>query len=491
MLAPISCAVLIVAAIVFGGGTRHGFLGDVIVQVAALPAVVAICLRWRAVLSAASVTVLLFLGLWAVLAVVQLLPWPVARASIAGGLRGADELLASHRFVSLTPEATAASLLYAVEPLAAFLLMSELSVRHRRLALNLILALGVVSLIVGLTQVVQGPESPLRFFAFTNPTDAVGFFANRNHFAALLFACLVIALVWLVSSIRALLRPGALATSALLWACTAFGLLVALVAGLVYARSRAGMILAMLALAIGYLIVETNPRADRRSLKGPKRLTAIVIGGVAFGAVQGGLYRILSRFEADPLDDLRLRLARTTIEAIPTLLPFGTGLGSFVPVYAVLEKAEDATSVFANRAHNDVLELVLETGLIGLVMIVMFLGWFAARTVAAWRRGTPLDADHKVLCRMASLIVGLLILHSIVDYPLRTGAMATIFAVCCGILAFPPRLDETETAPRNGPSGRAGEPRDAPAAPIAKPREFQPWTSDRPWPTDDQGPKSS
>jgi len=482
MLAPISCAILVVAAILFGGGTRHGFIGDALVQLAALPAIATICLRWRSIRDSASVAVLLFLGLWAALAVVQLLAWPVPRTA-TGGLTGLGDLLAAHRNVSLTPAATAASLLYAIVPVAAFLITSELSVRQRRLALNLILALALVSLIVGLAQMAQGPESALRFFTFTNPMDAVGFFANRNHFAALLYVSLVIALVWLVASIRASLRPGAVATSAVLWACAAFGLLVALLSGLVYTRSRAGLILAMLALAIGYLMIATHLAAGRHTPRGPKRLTAIVIGIAAFVAVQGGLYRILSRFEADPLDDLRLPLARTTLEAIPALLPFGTGLGSFVPVYAALEKAEDATTVFANRAHNDVLEIVLETGLIGLVMIVLFLAWYAVRTVAAWRRGSASpDDEQRALSRMASLIVGLLVLHSIVDYPLRTGAMATIFGLCCGILAFPPRLDET------GPDQRetAREPPHAHAAPISKPREFRPWTGDRPWPA--QGP---
>jgi hypothetical protein len=37
-----------------------------------------------------------------------------------------------------------------------------------------------------LLQVAQGPRL-LRLFAVTNLSEAVGFFANRNHFAALLF----------------------------------------------------------------------------------------------------------------------------------------------------------------------------------------------------------------------------------------------------------------------------------------------------------------
>jgi hypothetical protein len=37
----------------------------------------------------------------------------------------------------------------------------------------------------------------------------------------------------------------------------------------------------------------------------------------------------------------------------------------------------------------------------------------------------------------ASLVIGLLLAHSLVDYPLRTTAMSVIFGLACGILAAP------------------------------------------------------
>lgn len=42
----------------------------------------------------------------------------------------------------------------------------------------------------------KGLMSSLRFFEYTNPTEAVGFFANRNHFAALLYTVMLFAAVW-------------------------------------------------------------------------------------------------------------------------------------------------------------------------------------------------------------------------------------------------------------------------------------------------------
>ena len=146
------------------------------------------------------------------------------------------------------------------------------------------------------------------------------------------------------------------------------------------ARSRAGVFLAMVAL-IGIIFMVLRQRKDREDAPIRSRLTVgrmsiiAVVFSVVFAA-QFGLDIMLTRFEGDPLEDLRVPLAGTTFEAALRSLPFGTGLGSFVPVYAVVEKESDVFAGFANRAHNDLAEILLETGLFGLVLLVAFLAWY-------------------------------------------------------------------------------------------------------------------
>jgi hypothetical protein len=78
-------------------------------------------------------------------------------------------------------------------------------------------------------------------------------------------------------------------------------------------------------------------------------------------AVQYALYRILQRFSGDPLEDARIVFARTTNAGAKAYMPFGSGMGTFVSVYAALEKPGDTmVDTYANRAHNDVIELWLE-----------------------------------------------------------------------------------------------------------------------------------
>ena len=96
-------------------------------------------------------------------------------------------------------------------------------------------------------------------------------------------------------------------------------------------------------LAAIVLMVITHGRGHRtRQTTDPKiGIGRIALAVALFATVfvlQFGLGRLLTRFEGDPADDLRIPLNITTFETAFKAMPFGTGLGSFVPVYATLEK---------------------------------------------------------------------------------------------------------------------------------------------------------
>jgi O-antigen ligase len=158
-------------------------------------------------------------------------------------------------------------------------------------------------------------------------------------------------------------------------------------------------------------------------------------------AVQFTLYRVMERFLAvDPMEDTRVLIARITIEAAKAYMPFGSGMGTFVPVYAMYEKPQDAmVNVYANHAHDDVLELWLETGVVGIVLMGVFMTWLVLRSINVWRRA-PLGGREidRSLARAGTLIIGLLVAHSFLDYPLRTDAMMAIMAFACALLIEPP-----------------------------------------------------
>jgi O-antigen ligase len=182
-------------------------------------------------------------------------------------------------------------------------------------------------------------------------------------------------------------------------------------------------------------------------------------------------------------------------------MPFGSGMGTFAPVYALFEKPQDALlEIYANRAHNDMLELMLEAGVAGFGLTIIFIAWLATLSVKVWARPDHrLDEVDISLARAATLVVGLLIAHSIVDYPLRTGAVMGILAFACGLLVEPLRVDDKSSAPykqgwarRPSARGESVPAREAVQRPSmrlfpadAEPQqEGQRWGEDVKWPTE-------
>src|SRR5581483_9726291 len=100
---------------------------------------------------------------------------------------------------------------------------------------------------------------------------------------------------------------------------------------------------------------------------------------------------------------------------------------------------------YVNHAHDDYLETWLELGWPGLALIAAFLAWWLVSVVRIGRNGRDDDAS---LATAGAVVVGLLLAHSAVDYPLRTPALATLFALGCGLMVPPSSRKRGLPAPR-------------------------------------------
>jgi O-antigen ligase len=446
-----ACMSMLVASLLFGGGTKAGFLSDVVLELVAIPAFLIaltslIDLPLKASTSGTRWALLLCLsiGIMPLLQLVPLPSWIWTRLPSRENVEAVFNLLGGYlpwMPISVLSNATWVSFLSLLAPMAIFLAVVQLSYLERRQLTMVIVAMGVISSFIGLMQVAQGPSSPLRFFAFTNTMEAVGFFANRNHFAALLYSALPFAAAWAIdvafkSGSWADLKRFAAKTVVVLAACSI--VLIVLIAGETVARSRAGLFLTIVALAGAFALVFTDRRSASSGVTPSKLLVGVVLLAATF-AVQFALYRILDRFAVDPMEDARIPFAHNTIRAAIAFMPFGSGLGTFVPVYEMFEPPSDVlANTYANHAHNDFIELWLETGVIGVGLLVLFVIWMGFRFVNAWWRvpshASPLDCS---LVRAATIVIALLLAHSFVDYPLRTGTMMAVVAFSCGLLTEP------------------------------------------------------
>jgi O-antigen ligase len=515
------CAVVMVASLTLGGAAGRGLLSDAILQLLAIPLL--LVSLWR--IFEVSLTRQMRLALWFCLAIaalplLQLIPLPpwlwTALPNRQPSVEAFDILGLAVPWmpISVSPKGTWLSALALIPPLAVFLSTLLLSSRERRWLIVVVLAVGVLSVLIGLIQVAQGQDSPFRFFKFANRNEATGFFANRNHFAALIYCLMVFSIGWIVYWSATVRVPRnqegkeyEYDTASIIGLLGSFTVLVILLGGELMARSRAGLGLTIIAL-FGVFALSL---ANRRAGFGATLVNKLVIGAIVLVGIfslQFAFYRVLERIP-DPLSGDRAVMASTTIEAARAYMPLGSGLGTFVPVYAMFEKPEDAADTYVNRAHNEILEVWLETGVLGLALSVLFVIWLVRRSVEIWRSAPAPGASQLdwSLIRAATIVPALLLAHSLVEFPLRTGAIMAVMAFACALLiespvgaecgegvkrqAIPgrtrhrdrhaePALSSAKPAPKPKPQVKTGpEPALSSARPAPKPN-LQVKTSDAP-----------
>lgn len=320
--------------------------------------------------------------------------------------------------ISLSDDRSLRSALWLLVPIATYLLARDIGPRATRWTLTMVAALAIGSLMLGLAQMIGGPESPLRFYAITNRTQPVGFFSNGNHFATLMVVSLPLAAAWL--------RGARDDRSPKLVPLALFAMLAIVIAtALVLNGSIAGLGLFVPAAIGGLAILLGWPRGG--SVGGLSALAGIGLVAVAgVVAVAVNLGAIDTKF--DDLPTSRAVATPVTMAAAVDHLTVGTGLGSFAQIYAAREPGELVSRTWMNHAHNDVAEMLLELGVPGAIAMLFLLFLVLRMTWRAW--GT---AEATPLARGASIALLLVLTHSLVDYPLRTHAIAALFALCLAL----------------------------------------------------------
>src|SRR5688572_10115469 len=200
---------------VLGGRAKPGVPTDVILQLLAIPLLIAGLHRYFSLASGERPRSSLILPvLFAAVPALQLVPLP---PELLSSLPGRELQVASFSIgqaelpwapISISPAATWLSLVSLLPMAAMFHATALLSHQQRRWLTLAMLGVGLASVFLGLGQVAQGPYSPLRFMGQDGGGEAVGFFANRNHYAALLYMLTLIAGVWaLDATLKASVAP--------------------------------------------------------------------------------------------------------------------------------------------------------------------------------------------------------------------------------------------------------------------------------------------
>lgn len=430
----IAAAVLLVFCFAFGGASQNHALRLALVELVSLPLLVLASSR---VLAAGSWREhrfsLLLLAALVALPLIQLIPLPPALWS---GLPSRDQMVIALRLaglepgwapLSMNPDRTWGSTLALAPPAAMFLAVLCLSQLQRSRLVQICIAAAVGGVLLGAAQLASGGDG-LYLWNWTGAGSITGFFANRNHLASFLLVVLPFAIVTGAATLRRRARKGAA-----LWFGALFAGLV--VVALAAIRSRAGISLFPPVMMISLLAAWI---AAGRGRPGPGLLVMVgAVGAALTAVVLLALPPILARFDQET-PEIRFERWPLVAETAQTYLPLGSGIGSFDAVYRSVEPLKDLDGTFFNQAHNEYLETWLEAGWPGIALILAFFIWYARRSWSAWKAPPSRDGDMQ---RAASIGIGVLLLHSVGDYPLRTVALAAVFALCCGLLELTGRPD--------------------------------------------------
>lgn len=409
------------------GGSAQGIWQNMLLQLAGLGIIVwSVTADWGEPLSKAGRTLLLILMAGLIFVAVQLIPLPPSAWSHGLHPRIIEGYGVLGRPVpwlpiSLSPYATLNSLLGVIPPLALLCAMLRLGAFRASWLAAALLAGAVAGVMLGALQVAApGATSPWYLYQETNRGVAVGFFANANHMADLLAAALPF-----LAALAAAGRTRNIQRYSSLVAILA-GAAVLFVVGIVLNRSLAGYALAVPAVA-GSVLILAPPS---RSVRVPMTVLAalgVIAAMVALSSTSIGSSRISQ--DANSSVQSRQDILRTTGSAIADTMPVGSGLGSFLRVYRLYESPDTITPEYVIHAHNDYAELVLELGLPGALLILLFLGWWLAAARAVWRTG-----GGGPFARAGSIASAVILAHSLVDFPLRTAAISAVFATCLALM---------------------------------------------------------
>ncbi len=419
-------AYFILVFVTGGSSQAHGWT-DVVAQLLALPVLAAGL--WR--LADQPASRVRTLGLVAMAAVallpwLQLLPlpqswwlWAPARQSLSHDLATAGVQGVATTW-SLTPAATLRSALSLLPALAMFAwVLGSDSTTQRRL-LILCVALPVASLVLGFLQLGAPQDSLLNPYPQWAPSMG-GTFANPNHQGTAMLIGLGVCLAFAVGAIGA--RNPETGKARNPWPAIIAG--ATLLLGLPLTNSRAAVVIGVLMLVAAPLGMAAS--ALRRS--GRSRTSAMALVAAAVLAAIG-LSAAMGWMKVDEVEELRWIIRQATVALGLVHLPWGSGIGSFTPVFQQSLPQSLLLPTYINAAHNDYAQVWLESGIAGLVTSAACVAALALAVVSYLRRH---GGDRRLLW---SGLLGIfaLLAHAGADYALRTPALMAIAAVLASLV---------------------------------------------------------
>lgn len=328
------------------------------------------------------------------------------------------------RPISLVPYRTFNLLFSLFIPFAGLALMTKLTSTQQYRVLPALIAMGGISALIGALQLAGPPGGMFYFYKITNEASPVGLFSNRNHQSIFLACCIPLLTVLACT-------PNSLSSSKhklLMSFSILLGMLFIMI--ILINGSRSGLFLGFLGLmSVPFLAGHAFPNKSRHFGK----VLSLAVVGIAATLIflstwfaRGESLARITDFESS--DELRLMVWPSIFQAAVKYFPVGSGFGTFEEVYKVEESSALLSLTYLNHAHNDWLEIFLTGGLPALIFaMTCLMGWGIA--TGKLFRNVENASTGIIFGRLGVIVIFLLGVASIFDYPLRTPSLSLLFTI--------------------------------------------------------------
>jgi len=331
------------------------------------------------------------------------------------------------------------AMLYIAYGLLAFVIVQTLRrTSHLR---HLAIGVSAFGFALALLALLQSVSSPNKLYWLITPHNGgwvYGPYVNHNHYAGLMEMLIPVPLVIAFSHFaRGVMKRMAIVAAAIM-AATLF-----------LSGSRGGMIAFLVELSVlAFFLVRERSKSKFRMTWMFVLFPIIVVcllawlGGSEFAR---RVASVNSETRAEISGGMRMEITRDSLRMFKQKPLLGYGLDTFPEIYP--EFRSFYTDVWINEAHDDYLQLLIETGLLGFCVMLWFL-WtmysHAIKKLAAWP-----DDRNGVLALTAMLGCTGILVHSFVDFNLHIPANAAIFYTLCTLAAMEPRFRKHLQRERN------------------------------------------
>ncbi len=327
---------------------------------------------------------------------------------------------------SVAPARTLVAFLGTLAPAAIIVVGCGLPAERLVMLQRVMVALGLIIALFGTSHLINPSWGDLYAGIRPLPGVLVATFADRNAAALFLDACLLM-LIGLPAAPRG-------STATFLGAIVGAFLALCVVltgsrTGIVLLAAPAFLLLWRMAanFLAGSTATESHPRGGRWIAAA---VIAIVAASVALVAASGRGQASLARFGGG--DEMRAEMREDAQFAAARYWPAGAGMGTFDEVFQIDESLEYVSPRAAGRAHMDYLELAIEAGLAGLLLVAGWFGW------AAWHGWRAVRRPGTWPARAGALTLAAIAAQSLLAFPLRNQALLCVAALAVVLLARSP-----------------------------------------------------